>query len=36
MQKTYEHPTLIEVGRVVEVTFAPAGPCVDFAGGYRP
>lgn len=31
----YVRPTLVEVGRVVEVTFAPNGHCVDFRGGYN-
>jgi hypothetical protein len=36
MQNAYVRPTLLEVGRVVEVTFAPNGACVDFVGGYPP
>jgi hypothetical protein len=36
MQHTYVRPVLVEVGRVVDVTFAPRGACVDFLGGYPP
>jgi hypothetical protein len=36
MQNTYVRPTLVEVGHVVDVTFAPSGACVDFMGGYPP
>jgi hypothetical protein len=36
MQKLYERPALVEIGRVVDVTFGPYGPCVDGFGGYRP